>query len=155
MKRKALFLDRDGVVNIEKEYIYKIEDFIFSDGIFDLILRYQQNGYLIFIITNQSGIARGYYTIKDFNRLTKWMLDQFKKKGITISKVYYCPHHPDITGECSCRKPEPGMIIQAIKEFNIDPSQSVLIGDKEIDILAGEKAGIKKNIYFQDIKIEK
>jgi len=150
-KNKALFLDRDGTINVEKNYVYKIEDFEFIDGIFELIKSYQEKGFLIFIITNQAGIARGYYTEKDYKTLTNWMLEQFQKKGITITKVYHCPHHPEITGPCRCRKPNPGMILDAIKEFNIDPVNSVLIGDKKSDILAGEKAGLGKNIYIQDL----
>jgi len=150
-KNKALFLDRDGTINVEKNYVYKIEDFEFIDGIFELIKSYQEKGFLIFIITNQAGIARGYYTEEDYKTLTNWMLEQFQKKGITITKVYHCPHHPEITGPCRCRKPNPGMILDAIKEFNIDPVNSVLIGDKKSDILAGEKAGLGKNIYIQDL----
>jgi len=150
-KNKALFLDRDGTINVEKKYVYKIEDFEFIDGIFELIKSYQEKGFLIFIITNQAGIARGYYTEEDYKTLTNWMLEQFQKKGITITKVYHCPHHPEITGPCRCRKPNPGMILDAIKEFNIDPVNSVLIGDKKSDILAGEKAGLGKNIYIQDL----
>lgn len=151
MKRKALFLDRDGTINIEKNYIYKIEDFQFIDGIFDLIKEYQEKGYLVFIITNQAGIARELFPENDYKKLTNWMLEQFSLKGIKITKVYYCPHHPEITGNCSCRKPNPGMILQAINEFDINPEQSVLIGDKKSDILAGENAGIRKNLYIQDI----
>ena len=150
-KNKALFLDRDGTINIEKNYVYKIEDFEFIDGIFELIKSYQEKGFLIFIITNQAGIARGYYTEKDYKALTDWMIKQFRKKGINITKVYHCPHHPEITGSCNCRKPNPGMILDAIKEFNIDPVNSVLIGDKKSDILAGKRAGLGKNIYIQDL----
>lgn len=150
-KSKALFLDRDGTINIEKDYVYKIEDFEFLPGIFELIKKYQDNGFLIIIITNQSGIARGFYTDKDFKILNDWMIQSFKSEGIKISKVYYCPHHPKITGDCSCRKPKPGMINQAIEEFNIDRVNSVLIGDKKRDILAGQNAEIGKNLYIQDL----
>lgn len=149
--KKALFLDRDGTINIEKNYVYKIEDFEFTDGIIPLIKSYQDKGFLIFIITNQAGIARGYYTEKDYFILTEWMLKQFENNGISISKVYHCPHHPEITGPCICRKPNPGMILQAIEEFNIDPQQSVLIGDKQSDILAGKNAGIGTNLVLKDI----
>ncbi len=151
MKRKALFLDRDGTINIEKNYVYKIEDFEFIDGIFELIKSYQKNGFQIFIITNQAGIARGFYTEDDYAKLTQWMLGQFKIRGIEITETYYCPHHPEITGKCNCRKPSPGMILKAIEEFNIDPEKSVLIGDKKSDILAGENAGIRKNFYIRDV----
>jgi len=151
MKRKALFLDRDGTINIEKNYVYKIEDFEFIEGVFELIKSYQDQGFLVFVITNQAGIARGFYTENDYSILTKWMQEQFELEGIQITKVYHCPHHPKITGECSFRKPNPGMILQAIDEFNIDPANSVLIGDKKSDILAGENAGIGENLYIQNI----
>ena len=154
-KNKAIFLDRDGTINVEKNYISQIEDFEFIPGIFELLKNYQQSGFMIFIITNQSGIARGFYSENDFKNLTNWMLEQFNKKGIKITKVYHCPHHPEITGKCNCRKPNPGMILQAIQEFNIDPVNSVLIGDKKNDILAGKNAGIKKNFYIQDILAER
>jgi len=147
--RKALFLDRDGVVNYEKEYLYKIEDFEFIDGVFETCKKYQENGYFLFIITNQAGIARGYYTEKDFEVLTTWMLKEFENRGVIISKVYHCPHHPDLTGECSCRKPNPGMILQAQKEYNINLDESILVGDKETDILTGINAGIKSNVLVR------
>lgn len=150
-KLKALFLDRDGTINIEKNYVYKIDDFTFQPGIFELVRKYQDDGFLIFIITNQSGIARGYFTEKDFHILNDWMLEEFNTNGIKISHVYYCPHHPEITGNCNCRKPFPGMILQAIKQYNISAVNSVLIGDKKRDILAGQNAGIGKNLYIQDL----
>ena len=150
-KNKALFLDRDGTLNIEKDYVYRIEDFEFIDGIIDLIKTYQEKGFLIFIITNQAGIARGNYTEHDYQVLTDWIINKLKTYGIKIAKVYHCPHHPDVTGECNCRKPKPGMILKAINEFNINPSESVLIGDKKSDILAGENAGIGKNLFIQHL----
>lgn len=143
---KALFLDRDGVINAEKNYVYKISDFEFVDGIFDLCQKYQAAGYLIIVITNQAGIARGYYTETDFSILTDWMISEFKDRGIVISKVYYCPHHPDFTGNCDCRKPNPGMILQAQKDFNLNLQKSVLIGDKDSDLEAGRRAGVLKLI---------
>ena len=139
---KALFLDRDGTINEEKNYVYKIDDFIFREGIFDLVKRYYDSGYAIFVVTNQSGIARGFYTEADFEKVTQWMSLEFRKKGIEIKRVYHCPHHPEITGECLCRKPNPGMIMQALDEYGINPAQSVLIGDKYSDVIAGQKAGI-------------
>jgi D-glycero-D-manno-heptose 1,7-bisphosphate phosphatase len=139
---KALFLDRDGVINIDKHHIFRKEDFEFSPGIFDLCKEYSREGFLIIVLTNQAGIAKGFYSVADFLQLTAWMIDQFLSFGITISKVYYCPHHPDITGPCECRKPNPGMIIQAVKEFDLDITECVLIGDKESDIEAGRRAGI-------------
>lgn len=148
---KALFLDRDGTINVEKNYVYRIEDFEFIPGVLNLIRGYYNSGYLIFVITNQAGIVRGFYTENDYNILTEWMKEEFIRNGIEITKVYHCPHHPDYTGTCRCRKPNPGMILQAIHEFNIDSVNSVLIGDKKSDILAGENAGIGKNLYIHDL----
>jgi len=150
-KNRAAFFDRDGTINVEKNYIFKIGDFEFINGILELITEYQKAGFLIFIITNQSGLARGFYSEKDYQLLTSWMIGEFKSNKIEITKVYHCPHHPEITGTCECRKPKPGMILQAIDEYNIDPTQSVVIGDKKSDILAGKNAGIGKNLYIQDI----
>lgn len=156
--KKALFLDRDGVVNVEKNYIHKIEDFEFIDGILELCKHYQNHGFNIFIITNQSGISRGYYSEEDFEVLTSWMIKEFDKHGIVITKVYHCPHHPDFNGECSCRKPHAGMLIQAQKEYDIDLKNSVLVGDKERDIEAGLNAGLIETYLFNesnDIKYSK
>lgn len=146
---KAIFLDRDGVINKEINYLSKISDFKFVEGIFDICKFFIDLNYKIFIITNQSGIARGFYSENDFNILTNWMLGEFKKNGIQISKVYYCPHHPNYTGDCTCRKPKPGMIVKAALEYSLDLSESILIGDKFSDIKAGESAGINMNILVQ------
>ncbi|MDQ7059585.1 MAG: HAD family hydrolase [Sulfurimonas sp.] len=150
--RKALFLDRDGVVNIEKDYLYKIEDFEFIEGIFDLCHYYQSLGYEIFVVTNQSGIARSYYSQEDFSLLSTWMVKAFKSNGIKITKVYHCPHHPSISGNCTCRKPHAGMLLNAEKDFDIDLSRSIIIGDKETDIEAGLKAGLKYMYLFDETK---
>ncbi|MEA2091733.1 MAG: D-glycero-beta-D-manno-heptose 1,7-bisphosphate 7-phosphatase [Campylobacterota bacterium] len=147
---KALFLDRDGVINVEKDYLYKIEDFEFIDGIFELCRYYQDLGFIIVVVTNQSGIARGYYTKDDFNHLTSWMLSEFLAQGIKVKKVYYCPHHPDISGDCYCRKPKPGMLVDASNELNIDLNNSVLVGDKERDIQAAINAGLRETYLFDE-----
>ncbi|TQR60786.1 hypothetical protein DMC01_04015 [Campylobacter troglodytis] len=139
MKKRALFLDRDGVINVDKSYVYKIEDFEFKEGIFELCKLFLSKDYALFVITNQSGIARGFYSEKDFENLSKFMLDEFAKKGIEFKKVYHCPHLED----CECRKPKPGMILRAQAEFNVDLSQSVLIGDNVTDMKAGLNAGIR------------
>lgn len=149
-KNKALFLDRDGVVNIEKDYLYKIDDFEFIDGIIELCKHFQLKGFKIFIVTNQSGIARGYYSEDDFDKLSTWMLEEFSKNGIEILKVYHCPHHPDINGACSCRKPNAGMLMKAKKEYNIDLINSIIVGDKERDIEAGINAGLKETYFFDE-----
>lgn len=144
MGNKALFLDRDGTINIEKNYLFRIEDFEFREGIFDVTKAFYDRGYLIFVVTNQSGIARGFYSEEDFQLLTNWMKVQFIQNGIEITKVYHCPHHPDFTGECFCRKPEPGLILQAIQEYKLNPDECVLIGDRERDTEAGKRVGIRQ-----------
>jgi D-glycero-D-manno-heptose 1,7-bisphosphate phosphatase len=150
MKNKALFLDRDGTINVEKNYVYRIVDFEFRNGIFKLVRDFCIRGYLIFVITNQAGIARGFYTEKDFHLLNDWMVDQFRLRGIQITKVYFCPHHPDITGECFCRKPQPGMLLKAMEEYDVDAGASVLVGNKESDIQAGLNAHIGTNYLIRE-----
>ena len=145
---KALFLDRDGIINIDHSYVYKIEDFEFVEGIFDLVKRFADNGYLIFIITNQSGIGRGYYTEESFTTLTQWMIERFIQEGIHVEKVYYCPHSPET--KCHCRKPETGMIDEAMKSYDIDLSRSWMIGDKQSDIDLAKNTDIGKSIYIGD-----
>ena len=145
---KALFLDRDGVVNVEVDYLYKVEDFVFVEGILELCRYYASLDFLIIIVTNQSGIARGYYSEEDFQTLSAWMIDEFKKHSITISKVYHCPHHPDISGACECRKPKPQMLLEAKKEFDIDMKKSLMVGDKERDILAALNAGVEETFLL-------
>ena len=150
MADRALFLDRDGVINVDHGYVYQQESFEFIPEIFELCKKAQAAGYRIFVITNQAGIARGYYSVDDFNELTFWMVEEFQQRGIVIDKVYFCPHHPDkgnteLTTQCNCRKPEPGMILQAQSEFNIDITNSIFIGDKVTDMQAANAAGIKKN----------
>jgi len=147
---RALFLDRDGVINVEINYLSKVEDFVFINGIFELCKKYQDRGYLIFVVTNQSGIARGFYSQSDFNTLTTWMIKEFLDKGIKINKVYFCPHHPEISGDCACRKPKAGMILDAQREFDIDLENSILVGDKERDIEAAITAGIKESYLFDE-----
>jgi len=153
MNRPALFLDRDGVINIDYAYVHKKEDFMFIDGIFDLCRKAQQSGYLIIIITNQAGIGRGYYSEEDFHTLNNWMINEFANSNVTINATYFCPYHPEkgigqYKQESACRKPNPGMILKATDEFDIDLRRSVLIGDKDSDIQAGLNAGIGKNFLF-------
>lgn len=145
--QKAVFLDRDGVINIEKNYLYKIEDFEFIDGVFDSLHYLQDLGYQLFIITNQSGIGRGYYSLEDFDKLTSWMLEEFSKKCIKISQVELCPHSPD--ENCICRKPKTGMIENIIKNYEIDLENSWLIGDKSSDIKCAKNANILNTIQVK------
>lgn len=145
--QKAVFLDRDGVINIEKNYLYKKEDFEFISGVFKSLKYLEDKGYLLFIITNQSGIAREYYTLKDFQILTSWMLDKFKKMGINISQVELCPHGP--SDNCTCRKPKTKMIDNIQKNYQIDLENSWLIGDKSSDINCAINAKIKNTIQVK------
>ena len=145
--RPAIFLDRDGVINQERDYVHKIDEFLFIDGVFDACREMSRAGYRLIIITNQAGIARGYYTEDEFHHLTKWMLDEFRRQGVEIDDVYYCPHHPvhgvgEYRRDCDCRKPAPGMILRAAKEHSLDLRRSILVGDKATDIEAGRAAGI-------------
>jgi D-glycero-D-manno-heptose 1,7-bisphosphate phosphatase len=151
--KRALFLDRDGVINTEINYLYKIEDFEFVDGIFDLCRAAVEHDYRIIVVTNQSGIARGYYGEADLEKLTKWMMREFAGYGIEISKVYACPHLIDADLEpyrcdCPARKPNPGMLLQAKEDFNLDLSKCIFIGDKASDMEAGLRAGIGSLILF-------
>ncbi|MGX9774584.1 D-glycero-alpha-D-manno-heptose-1,7-bisphosphate 7-phosphatase [Janthinobacterium aestuarii] len=154
-KRRALFLDRDGVINHDSGYTHKIEDFHFIDGIFDLCRAAQQAGYLIIVVTNQAGIGRGYYTEEDFRVLTTWMVGRFAEEGVTITEVLYCPFHPEHgVGEYKRdsfnRKPQPGMILTAAVSHGLDVESSIMIGDSETDMQAALSAGVKKRYLLID-----
>ena len=147
MSKKAIFLDRDGVINKEVNYLYKVENFEFINGIFESCLHFQNLGYIIIIITNQSGISRGFYSDSDYQKLTNWMLEEFSRNGIIIHDTFYCPHGPEST--CKCRKPNPGMFIKAKNKHNIDMHNAWIIGDKESDIEAAKSAGIPNTILVR------
>jgi D-glycero-D-manno-heptose 1,7-bisphosphate phosphatase len=147
MQPKAIFLDRDGVINKEKNYLYKKEVFEFIEGVFESCKYFQEIGYQLIIVTNQSGIARGYYQVEDFHQLTKWMLKYFNDRGIEILDVFFCPHGPDST--CNCRKPKPGMLLEAKEKYNINMESSWMIGDKEADVGAANAAGIENTILVK------
>ncbi len=144
--RKALFLDRDGVINRDHGYVHTPEQFEFMPGIFELLKAARAAHYLPIVITNQSGINRGYYTRSDFERLSRWMLARLLEKGAPIGGVYYCPHRPDEA--CHCRKPEAGLFEQAISDRRIDPARSVMIGDKLSDLEAAQKVAIPTRILL-------
>lgn len=147
MPIKTIFLDRDGVINKEVGYLSKKDDFIFIDGIFLACRKFSELGYRIIIVTNQSGIARGLYSIIDYQKLTKWMLNEFENNNVFITDVFYCPHDPKAS--CKCRKPNPGMLLEAKKKYSISMKNSWLIGDKETDIQAARSAGINNTILVK------
>ena len=144
---KAIFLDRDGTINVEKDYIYKSEDLVFEEGTIEALKTFKNLGYILIVVSNQSGIARGYFTEKDLNIFNNNMNEILKKNGVEITEFYCCPHHPDGIGEykkvCECRKPNNKMIEEAIKKYNIDREKSYMIGDKTSDIGAGLKSNLK------------
>ena len=147
MTIKTIFLDRDGVINKEINYLHKINDFEFIGGVYEACRNLINLDYKIIIITNQSGISRGYYTQNDFKLITKWMVEQFENNKIKILDVLHCPHSPD--SNCNCRKPKPGMLNEANNKYNINMGESWMIGDSESDIRAANLAGIKKTILVR------
>jgi len=151
---KALFLDRDGVINVDHGYVSTPEQFEFVNGVFEACKHFQAQGYKLVVVTNQSGIARGYYSPEQFKVLTQWMCQQFAAHGVHITAVYHCPHHPTkghapYVQDCNCRKPAPGMLLQAIAEHGIDPAQSIMVGDKGADMQAAAAAGVGHKVLVQ------
>jgi len=147
MTIKTIFLDRDGVINKDSNYLHKVKDFEFISGVFKTCKYLQNLDYKIIIITNQSGISRGYYTLKDFQTLNNWMIGQFEAENINILDVFYCPHSPD--SNCNCRKPKPGMFLEAKYKYSIDMKNSWIIGDRETDIIAANSSGIINTILVK------
>lgn len=152
MKAKAVFLDRDGVLNVDVDYLYKIEDFRWIEDAPQALACLADSGYKLFVVTNQSGIARGYYTVAEMQRLHTYMQQELHKYDVKIEKFYYCPHHKEgkvaeYAIECDCRKPKPGMLLQAMEEYAIDKEQSFLIGDSKRDIEAAQAAGIQGYLF--------
>ena len=145
--KKAIFLDRDGTINVEKDYIYKSEDLVFEEGSIEALKTFKNLGYILIVVSNQSGIARGYFTEADLNIFNNNMNEILKKNGVEITEFYCCPHHPDGIGKykkvCECRKPNNKMIEDAIKKYNINREKSYMIGDKISDIGAGLKSNLK------------
>ena len=155
--RKALFLDRDGVINVNHGYVCTPERTDFIDGIFELCRRARQRDYLLVVVTNQAGIARGYFSEMDFQAYMDWMRQVFVDEGAQLDAVYYCPHHPDAGAgayrrQCDCRKPAPGMIVAAQRDLDIDLGQSVLVGDKASDLEAGRRAGVSACILMHSAR---
>ena len=145
--KKAIFLDRDGTINVEKDYIYKSEDLVFEEGTIEALKTFKNLEYILIVVSNQSGIARGYFTEEDLNIFNNNMNEILKKNGVEITEFYCCPHHPNGIGEykkvCECRKPNNKMIEDAIKKYNIDREKSYMVGDKISDIEAGFKSNLK------------
>ncbi len=153
--RPAVFFDRDGVLNIDYEYIYRIKDFVWMKGAIKAIKYLNDNNYFVFVVTNQSGIARGYYTENDMNKLHQWMNDDLRKNDAHIDAFYFCPHHPvakldKYRIKCDCRKPSPGLILKILKKWPVDKSNSFSIGDKESDVQAAINAGIQGHLFKED-----
>lgn len=148
-RRPALFLDRDGVINVDKHYLYRIADFEWMDGVQALMQQAQQLGYVLVVVTNQSGIGRGYYSEQDFAALSTWMRQTLAAQGIQLAGIYHCPHAPD--QECACRKPLPGLLQQAAADLDLDLARSVMIGDKESDVDAGRAAGLCRLVRFAPV----
>ena len=159
MQIKALFLDRDGVINSDYVHVFKKEDINFIEGIFDLVRDAKKKGYLVIIITNQAGIAKKIYSEDEFINLMKWMLNQFLIRNAIIDDYFYCPYHPEFQefkykDYKYDRKPYPGMLLKAKYKYNIDMEKSIFIGDKLTDMIAGEKANVGKLIYFNKNKVK-
>jgi D-glycero-D-manno-heptose 1,7-bisphosphate phosphatase len=155
-RHPALFLDRDGVVNVEKNYVHRIEDFEFVPGIFELCTTAVERGFRPVVVTNQAGIGRGYYTEADFQALTAWMLERFRERGIDIAGVYHCPYHPTAglgpyRRESFDRKPNPGMLLKACNDLRLDLWRSAFVGDKDSDMAAGRAAGVGQLIRLDPL----
>jgi D,D-heptose 1,7-bisphosphate phosphatase len=142
-KRKAIFLDRDGVINKDVGYLSNPDEFELLEGSLEALKILNEKGYLLIVITNQAGIARGYYSKEVLENIHEKMKDLLKRENIVLDNIYYCPHHPDFTGSCNCRKPNPGMILKAQEEFNIDLEQSFIVGDTLNDVQTGINAKCK------------
>jgi len=145
MKKPAIFLDRDGTINIEKNYLHKIEDWEWIPGAIDAIRMINEMGFLVVVVTNQAGIARGYYEEEEVHALHEHVDRLLEVQNAKIDAYYICPHHPDYSDDqdCTCRKPESGMLLLAKKELNIDLSKSWLIGDKLSDVEAAKNIGVR------------
>lgn len=152
-KSRALFLDRDGVINHDDGYTSRPGNFQFIDGIFDVCLAAKKLGYLLIVVTNQAGIGRGYYSSEDFLALTVWMRDQFTAEGASLTDVFYCPYHPEHgVGQYKMdsfdRKPNPGMLLRAKEIYSLDMAQSMMIGDKDSDLQAAYRAGVGTRCHY-------
>lgn len=154
MAKPAVFIDRDGVINVDHGYVHTVDDFEYVEGVFEACKKLKDMGYLLVLVTNQAGIARGMYTEDEFLTLTEWMDWNFVDNGVEFDGIYYCPHHPtegkgDYLQDCNCRKPKPGMFISARDFLKIDMANSVMIGDKTDDMKAAEAAEVGTKILVR------
>ncbi|PTQ97957.1 D-alpha,beta-D-heptose 1,7-bisphosphate phosphatase [Mucilaginibacter yixingensis] len=141
-KNKAVFLDRDGVLNKELgDYVCRLEDFEVLDN-FATLKQLQDRGFMLIVATNQGGLAKGWYSEETLDAMHQHLKETYARHGVTFTDIFYCPHHPNFTGDCDCRKPKPGMLLRAIDKYDIDPAQSYFIGDRERDVIAGTAAGV-------------
>ncbi len=161
--RRAVFLDRDGTINVEKDYLYRIVDFEFIPGVPQALKKLQDAGFLLVVVTNQSGVARGYYTLDDVDRLHQHMQVKLQSFGVTLDGIYVCPHHPDkgqppYDIDCDCRKGKPGMLLQAAEDLKIDLVRSFMVGDKLTDLEAGKAANCQSLLvrtgYVSSFRVE-
>jgi D-glycero-D-manno-heptose 1,7-bisphosphate phosphatase len=139
---KAIFLDRDGVINVERGFTYRLEDFVILPDLVESLQIFLQSGFLLIVVSNQSGVAKGLYTQADVETIHSFLTNELTKSNIHLSEIYYCIHHPDVS-KCICRKPDSLFVEKALARFDIDPSKSFFIGDKDRDVEAAEKAGVK------------
>ncbi|MEO6851226.1 MAG: HAD family hydrolase [Mucilaginibacter sp.] len=150
-KNKAVFLDRDGVLNKEMgDYVCRLEDFQVLEQNIEPLKILKDKGYLLIVATNQGGLAKGWYTESELGKMHAHLKDVYAKHGVEFTDIFYCPHHPNFTGECDCRKPKPGLLLRGIEKYNIDPAQSYFIGDRERDVEAGTAAGVKGILINSD-----
>jgi D-glycero-D-manno-heptose 1,7-bisphosphate phosphatase len=150
---KAIFLDRDGVINVERGYTHRLEDFVILPDLMEVLQLFQKNGYLLIVVSNQSGIAKELYKQSEVEVLHDFMIKEFTRNNIVLSEIYYCRHHPDV-GRCICRKPDSLFVEKALARFNIAPAISYFIGDKERDVEAAEKAGVKGILIEANISLK-
>jgi len=153
IKNKAIFLDRDGVINVERGYTNRLKDFIILPDLVEVLKILKQKGFLLIVVSNQSGIAKGLYTQQDVEVLHDYLISELKKSNVVLDEIYYCVHHSDIS-RCICRKPDSLFVEKALARFNIDSAQSYFIGDKERDVEAGEKAGVKGILIDANVSLK-
>ncbi|TNH77335.1 D-glycero-beta-D-manno-heptose-1,7-bisphosphate 7-phosphatase [Aeromonas sobria] len=149
VSKAAIFLDRDGVINEDTGYVSQVDDFHFLPGVIEALQLLKKKGYLLVVVTNQSGIARGYFSEDDFMNLTEWMDWSLADRDVDLDGIYFCPHHPDHSAPCDCRKPAPGMLLLAKQEHDIDMGRSYMVGDKPSDLKAATNANVGHKVMVR------